>query len=321
MRWVAAPLAAVLCALAGCGGGAEPGAPEGATLVLDFTPNAVHTGIYVAKQRGYFEDEGVDLIIREPSSSSDAPKLLEAGRADFAILDINDLGIALERGFDLVPIAGLVDRPLGSVIASAEIARPRELEGRDVGVTGLPSDDAVLDTVVSSDGGDPARVNRVNIGFNAVGALSGGKVDAATAFWNAEGVALSEQGVPTREFRVDRYGAPRFPELVLVTSLDRYREQGREFVDSVVNAIRRGYIATRQDPGAALDDLLSEVPELDRAETEAELEAVLPAFPTDGPLRDRALYRAIAAWGDWATRHGIVAENPSPSAISIPADG
>ena len=75
MRRVAAPLAAVLAglAMAGCGGdGAEPGAPEGATLVLDFQPNAVHSGIYAAQANDHFSDEGVDLTIREPSSTADS---------------------------------------------------------------------------------------------------------------------------------------------------------------------------------------------------------------------------------------------------------
>src|SRR4051794_6268069 len=114
MRRVAALLAvAVLAAgLAGCGGGdAEPGAPQGATLVLDFQPNAVHSGIYAAQARGIFEDEGIDLRIQEPSSSADSAKLLEAGRTDFAIMDISDFGIARERGLDLVAIAAVVQRP------------------------------------------------------------------------------------------------------------------------------------------------------------------------------------------------------------------
>ena len=86
----------------------------------------------------------------------------------------------------------IVQRPLASVIARGDgpVRRPRELEGHTVGVTGLPSDEAVVDSEVSADGGDPAGVHRVTIGFNAVSALAAGKVDAATGFWNAEGVAL-----------------------------------------------------------------------------------------------------------------------------------
>src|SRR5258708_17365367 len=115
MRRVAALLAAALLVLAlgGCGGGgAEPGAPKGATLVLDFQPNAVHSGIYAAQANGYFKDEGLDLTIREPSSTSDSPKLLASGRADFAVMDINDFGIARERDIDLLAIAAVVQRPL-----------------------------------------------------------------------------------------------------------------------------------------------------------------------------------------------------------------
>ena len=165
MGRVAALLAAALAlsaAVAACGdgGGAEPGAPEGATLVLDFHPNAVHAPLYAARARGYLEDAGIDLEIREPSSSADAAKLLQAGRADFAILDINDFGIARERGIDLVAVAAIVGRPLASVIAidPDTISSPADLRGSDVGVTGVPSDDAVLDTVLSSGGLGPDDV-------------------------------------------------------------------------------------------------------------------------------------------------------------------
>src|SRR3954470_11841157 len=231
MRRVAALLAAALlgAGLAACGGGgAEPGAPKGATLVLDFQPNAVHSGIYAAQAKGYFRDAGIDLQIQEPSSTADSAKLLETGRADFAVMDINDFGIARERGLDLVAIAAIVQRPLASVIARdpAEIRTPADLAGKTIGVTGVPSDDAVLDTVLRSGGVDPSDVHRVTIGFNAVADLAAGKVDAATAFWNAEGVELQQQGIPIREFRVDQFGAPRYPELVVVASPDSCAQAG-----------------------------------------------------------------------------------------------
>ena len=90
-----------------------------------------------------------------------------------------------------------------------------------MGVTGVPSDDAVLDTVLAAGGLAPDDVERVTIGFAAVPSLAAGRIAAATAFWNAEGVELREQGIPTREFRVDEFGAPRYPELVLATARGR----------------------------------------------------------------------------------------------------
>jgi len=305
MKWVVALLAAalLLSGTAGCGGdGAEPGAPIGATLVLDFTPNPAHAGIYAAQREGYYRDAGVDLAIRQPGESTDAPKLLEAGRADFAILDIHDLGIARERGLDVVGTMPIVQRPLAAVIAHGGngVRRPRDLQGRTVGVTGLPSDEAVVDSEVSADGGDPAKVKRVTIGFNAISSLAAEKVDAATGFWNAEGVTLRRQGIPIRVFKVDEYGAPPYPELVLVASQGSIdRDPG--LVRSVVDATKRGYGFAVGHPKKALEDLLAEVPSLDRADEQAQLAALLPDLHP-APF-DPAVLRA---WAAWDLKHGLL---------------
>ena len=311
MRRVAASLAAVLLALAlaACGGdGAEPGAPEGATLILDFQPNAVHSGIYAAQANGFFKDEGLDLTIQEPSSSSDSPKLLESHRADLAVMDINDFGIARERGLDLVAVAAIVQRPLASVIAGDrnEIHTPADLAGKTVGVTGVPSDDAVLDTILRSGGVDPNDVHRVNIGFNAVAALAAGKVDAATAFWNAEGVQLQQMGVPIREFRLDEFGAPRYPELVVATP-----EKSSESAHGFIHALERGYKVLGTNPQSALDDLISQVSGLDRGSQEAQFQALTAAnafSPVDEGGRPTVLssLRRYGSWLEWATQHGLV---------------
>ena len=305
MRAWAALLAAVLvgAVLVGCDDdGAEPGASQEATLVLDFQPNAVHAGIYAAQRRGYYAAEGLDLTIREPSSSSDAPKLLEAGRADLAVMDINDFGIALERGLDLRPIAAVVQRPLAAVIAGDrdDVRRPRDLEGGTVGVTGLPSDDAVLDAVLEADGADPSLVDRVTIGFDSVAALSAGRVDAATAFWNAEGVTLRRLGVPTREFRVDDYGAKPYPELLVVT-------RGATAADSATkgfrSALERAYGELVRDPDTALADLLAEVPSLNPDEQQAQFDA-LNAARAFGEGNVELI--GLLDWLQFASEHGIV---------------
>jgi putative hydroxymethylpyrimidine transport system substrate-binding protein len=315
MRRAVALLAAVflLAGAPGCGGdGAEPGVPKGATaaapqeatLVLDFIPNAVHSGIYSALAHGYFRDEGVDLKVQPPGESTDAPKLLGADRVEFAILDIHDLGIARERGIDLVGIAPIVARPLAAVIARGDgpVRRPRDLQGRRVGVTGLPSDEAVVDSEVEADGGDPAEVERVTIGFTAVPSLAAGKVDAATGFWNAEAVALRRQGVPIRVFKVDRFGAPPYPELVLTTSRETL-EDDPGLVEAVVGATRRGYAFAVDNPGRALDDLLAADPSLDRADQEAQLSALLPI------LRPRPFDEAVLGeWAGWDLEHGLLEE-------------
>jgi putative hydroxymethylpyrimidine transport system substrate-binding protein len=306
MRRAVALLAASLALAglaAGCGGGgAEPGAPIGATVVLDFTPNAVHTGIFAARAEGFYEDAGVNLHVQVPGESTDAPKLLAAGRTDFAILDITDLGIAREKGLPLVGVMPIVQRPLAAILARSDrgISSPKDLEGKTVGVTGLPSDEAVVESEVSADGGDAGQVDEVTIGFNAVSALAAGKVDAATGFWNAEGVTLRQQGVPIRTFKVDEYGAPPYPELVLTTT-EKTLEEKPQLVADVVAATRRGYGFTEAEPARALGDLLAADPSLQRADQQAQLKVLLPALvpvPFKAPV--------LNEWAAWALEHGLL---------------
>jgi putative hydroxymethylpyrimidine transport system substrate-binding protein len=305
MRRAVALLAAVLllAGAAGCGGGgAEPGAPQGATLTLDFTPNAVHTGIYAAQAEGFYRDAGVDLEIEQPGESTDAPKLLAAGRTDFAILDIHDLGIAREKGLDLVGVMPIVHRSLASVLTrfESDVRRPRDLEGHTVGVTGLPSDNAVVDAEVKADDGDPAKVKKVTIGFSAVPALAAKKVDAVTAFWNAEGVELERMNVPLRRFVVDRYGAPKYPELVLATSHDLL-ESDPALVEAVVDATMRGYKFTALQPAKALRDLLAANPSLDEADQQERLTVVASSMHAV-PFRPGVLRE----WAAWDLENGIL---------------
>ena len=97
---------------------------EAASLLLDFTPNGVHTGIYLALARDYDGAEGVELDVRAPGASTDALRQLQGGRTDMAILDIHDLGLARQEGADIVGVMALVQRPLASVLAVPDVRRP-----------------------------------------------------------------------------------------------------------------------------------------------------------------------------------------------------
>jgi putative hydroxymethylpyrimidine transport system substrate-binding protein len=284
---------ALACLAAGCGGDSGD-SPEPGTIALDFQPNAVHAGIYAT-----------DLKIRVPGASTDSLKLLAAGRADMSVVDIHDLGLAREAGSDIVGVGALVQRPLAAVIARAgEVHRPRDLEGKRVGVTGLPSDEAVLRAVMENDGGDYDRVKKVTIGFSAVPSLITGKVDAVVAFWNAEGVALRLRGVKTREFRVDDYGAPRYPELVLAVKPETLRKR-RELVDTMLEAIERGTFKALDDRDATVKKLVdasgADEP-LMRAQLAAVARALLPPVSLDR--------RVLDGWAAFEKQFGILKEEP-----------
>ncbi|MEA2143645.1 MAG: putative hydroxymethylpyrimidine transport system substrate-binding protein [Solirubrobacteraceae bacterium] len=316
-RLVCALLVCVLL-LAGCGTDESGRAPnEDATLLLDFQPNAVHTGIYTALSRGYDTALGVTLRVRVPTDSTDAVKLLVAGTADLAVLDIHDLALARERGRDLVGVMALVQTPLAAILASPAIRTPRQLEGRRVGVTGLPSDDAVLKSIVEGAGGDSSQVIATTIGFTAVRSLLTGRVAAATGFWNAEGVALRERRPQLREFRVDDYGAPAYPELVLAVTRETFQDR-RALVRATVAALARGYEEVLSDPENGVSALVEAVDGLDRAQVGRELAAVSPSF-TAGARGFGELNRGrLEQWARWEKRFGITQREP---AVGLAFDG
>ena len=280
--------------MAGCGGSAEPSAPQRVQLALDFTANAVHAPLFAAIRAGDDRAHGIRLVIRRPGAGPDALKLVASGKIDLGVLDIHDLAIARERGIDVVGVAALVSRPLAALVARSSIRRPRDLEGHNVGVSGLPSDPAFLDAVIGHDGGHLSRVHQVTIGFNAVSAILAGKVDAAPVFWNAEGVALRRHHVPIREFRVDDYGAPPYPEVLLITA-------GRTLL-----AIRDGIRTVDEDPAAAVKQIAHEAQTSDTGLIGAQLAAVRPIFN-----RDLRLHRGVLErWAEFDARIGIVKRRP-----------
>jgi len=300
-----------LLLLAGCGGTSGSDRPnQEATLLLDFTPNGVHAGIYLALAREYDDAEGVTLDVQAPGASTDALRQLQGGRADMAILDIHDLGLARQEGADLVGVMAVVQRPLASVLAQPAVKRPRELEGGRVGVTGLPSDVAVLRSVVEGDGGDPDAVRTTTIGFEAVRTLLAGRVDGATAFWNVEGVALKERRPDMREFRVDDFGAPAYPELVL-TVTRRTLEEKRPVIEATIRTLQRGYSQAQADPESAVTALVDADSGLDREAATAQLDAVAPSFTAGARAYGQLREGVLQEWADWDVEFGILDERPA----------
>jgi NitT/TauT family transport system substrate-binding protein/putative hydroxymethylpyrimidine transport system substrate-binding protein len=302
---VIAALVAVV-ALAGCGSG---GHSRTVRLMLDFTPNAAHAGIYAAVSHGYDRQAGITLRVIPPPSPADSIKLLEAGRVDFSVLDIHDLAIAREHGAHLVGVMAIVEQPLAAVIAQPQVRSPAALQGKTVGVTGVPSDLAVLGSTVRGAGGDPRRVKTVTIGGNAVPDLLAGRVAAATAFWNDEGVALQRARPGFHVFRVDRYGAPSYPELVLCVRRSTLT-RNPSIVRTVVRVLERGYLFTIAHPSTSAKDLEDQVAGLNRQLVDADLAALRPAFAGPNGRPGELDPQVLRAWSAWEVRFGLVKRRP-----------
>ena len=313
LRRLAIPLALLALLAAACGGSGSSSstttARAGATpvrVVLDFVPNAVHAGLYAALEQGFYRQHGLAVQLVAPAGTAQPLAAVSSGRAVLGLADLIDVTLANRQGAGLRVVAAVVQRPLVSLMARADgpVRRPRDLVGRTVGLTGVPSDRAVARTIIKGDGGDPDRVHYVVIGFSAVPSLVGHKVDAAIGFWPADGVEL-ERRTPARIFRLERFGGPAFPELVIFARASTLK-RSPGLVRSFLSATSEGYALARSDPAKALSDLEHGAHGIDPAVAKASLKAYRPILSDahgDFGTVDRA---DVSAFLRFARRVGII---------------
>ena len=239
--------------------GAEAAEPTKASVTLDWTPNPDHVGLYYARDAGFFSAAGLDVTIRPPSDPTAPLKLVAAGATDLAVSYEQEVFLAVEKHLPVVAVAAVVPRPLNSVISiDKSIRRVSDLEGRKIGITGVPSDISILDTVLASAHLTRDDVTVVNVGYSLLPALLAHRVDAVIGVYaNVEGVELRLRGLHPTVIPVDRGGVPTYAELVLVASSDRLAHDAsyRSLVRRFVSAFTAGTQAAQHHPKAALASL------------------------------------------------------------------
>jgi putative hydroxymethylpyrimidine transport system substrate-binding protein len=293
-------------ALAACGGTAStlPKGTSGLTkvsLVLDWYPWANHTGLYLAQSRGYFKDQGLEVDIHAPSNPDDILKVVATGTDNFGISYQTDVISARAAGVPVKSVAAIVQHPLNTVMVlkGGGITRPKDLEGKKVGVPGVPSDGPLLKTMVEADGGNIAKVEQINVGFDLIPSLIGKKVDAVIGAYEVHEAAVAElQGFPVQSLRVQDWRVPDYYELVLVTS-DNMIKQNADVVRKFMVAVSKGYADAQKDQAAAIDALIAGYPDADRKVEVPGLAKLAPLW-TDGVSRfgeqTTARWQQYAGW-------------------------
>ncbi len=299
-----AALAVMVLAMSPAGGSASAAAPERLTFMLDWFPNPDHVPLYAAVAEGYFSQAGLRVTLQVPANADDPLKLAAVGRVDIAVNYEPSVVIARAQGLPVKSIGVLIGQPLTTVmfLQSSGIRRPRDLAGRRVGFAVTGYEDAVVDQVVRSDGGNPKTITMVNVGFDLVPALLTHKVDAVVgAYRNVERVQIELQGQRVGMFEPERYGVPTFYELVLIAR-DQEIAARRPVLRRFVGAVARGLAFTEAHPEAAFRDYVRLNPTLGDTFNRRSFAATLPYYA-------RAQTQRAETWdafSRWMASHKVI---------------
>lgn len=228
-------------------------------LALDWYPNANHTGLYIALEKGYFQDENIDIEIYTPSDPSTVLQTVGAGQDDFGISYQPDLILAKSKNIPVKSVLAFVQHPLNIIMTLKEsnITRPSDLKGKKIAYPGIPLNENLLDTLLKADGlQGKQEVELINTGYDLVPPLIGKTVDACLGcYLSHETIMAENEGFPVNVMRMEKWGVPDYYELVLVAS-DEMITNNKDLVQRMTRAISKGYNDAASNPKEGIDNLI-----------------------------------------------------------------
>ena len=255
----------LVCAMLLCGCGASAGNDETSGLkeldvVLDWYPNALHAFLYVAIEKGYYEEEGLKVNIRFPSNANDAISLVAAGQADIGLYYQQDVIQArAQQDVPVKSIGAVVQGPLNIVLSLEEkgITSAGDLVGKTIGYAGTELSEALIRSIMQYVGADYSDVTMIDVGFDLMSSMTTGNVDATIGcLVNHEVPQMEEEGFSVNWFDLDDYGVPTYYEGIFLAS-DEAIANDSETLQAFLRASAKGFADMKADPEAALATLLA----------------------------------------------------------------
>lgn len=307
----------------GCGG-SEPAAEnnglEDFSIVLDWYPNAIHSFLYVAQEKGYFAEEGLNLVVNFPANTNDGISLPAAGKADVGMYYLQDAILtAVEEDVPIVSIGAVAQESLNVVISLKEsgIDSAEDLEGKKIGYAGTVLSEEQIKSMLEHVGLAADSCEFVDVGFDLLTATTTGQVDATIGnMVNHEVPQLEEEGIEINYFFPTDFGVPEVYELVFLAGKDAV-ENNPEKLQKFLRAAKKGFDFTKENPEEALQILLDHqnaenFPLSETVETKS-MQVLLPVMETaDAPFlsQDTAVWQQNA---DWLYERGILSEQTDVS--------
>lgn len=269
-------------------------ASEKVTVVLDWFVNPDHGPLYVALEKGFFSQRGLDVEFHVPSNPNDPPKFAAAKKADIAVSYQPQHHLHVDQGLPLVRFATLVATPLNTlvVLADSDIKNIADLKGKTVGYSIGGFETVLLKVMLERQGLSLDNIKLVNVNFSLSPSLFSGATDAVIgAYRNFELNQMDIEGRPGRAFYVEEHGIPPYDELILVAHHDYVtKPKLRKFVD----ALEAGVQFMVNHPEESWKLFIRGRKDLDNKLNRLAWRDTLPRFALRPGALDRARYKRFA---------------------------
>lgn len=252
------------------------------SVVLDWTPNTNHTGLYVAKDQGYFEEEGLDVEIIMPGEAG-ADQLTASGKADFGVSYQESITQARVQGVPLVSIAAVIQHNTSGFASPAgkNIKSPKDFAGKTYGGWGSPVEKSIIESLMKTENADVNDVSFVNMGeadfFTAVKR----DIDFAWIYYGWTGVEAELRGEKINMVYLTDYSDKLDYYTPVLSTNEKMIEQNPETVKAFVKAASKGYEFAISNPEEAAEILLSNAPDLDEELVKKSQEWLAPRYQDD----------------------------------------
>jgi ABC-type nitrate/sulfonate/bicarbonate transport system substrate-binding protein len=296
--------------LAGCGS-KEKDASEGkltkVTLVLDWTPNTNHTGLYVAQEQGLWKKHGLDVQIIQPPEAG-ASALVAGGSAEFGIGAQESMILAREQGLPLVSLAPIIQHNTSGFASPVDrnIKEPKDFEGKTYGGWGSPAEEAVIASMMNVQSADVKKVNFISAGSADFFTAVKKGIDFEWIFYGWTGIEAELRKEPVNMVYLTDYSKQLDYYTPLILTSEKVIKDKPEIVRAFMAGAAEGYQYAIDHPDAAADILIKAVPELNADLVKASQKWLSPKYQDDAPRWGDQKREVWSGYGDWLKKNNLL---------------
>lgn len=278
-------------------------------IILDWFPNTNHTGIYVAKELGFYDEQNLDINIRQ-STYGGSPDIVGFGSAEFGISYQEQVTYARTSPspIPIVAVATIIKENSSGFVSLSEknIVSPKDFEGKKYGGWGAPMEKAVITSMMIATKADPKKVSFINIGSSNIFEATKSGIDFTWIFYGWDGIEAKNKNIPINFLLLQDYVKELNSYTPVIITSEKMIKNNPQMVRKFLKATKKGYIYAIKNPKKSAEILLKYAPELDR-DLVINSQKYLSKIYTDNPQKWGKMEKNIwQNYGEWMFKNGLI---------------